>query len=494
MAPFLLVMFGTADMKRSLALPNCLLPCLLLSLVAASGCTDGAGSTAPSDDAGSESADSGSEGADSGPGSADAGTGSTDSGAGSDDAGVSPACGDGVVNGAEQCDDGVNDGGEGECLGCAGLQICGDGVLEGTEFCDDGAGNSSCPGFCSTDCSQIVPLFCGDGTLSPPEVCDQGPNNGAGPGFCELDCTGIAGDVCGDGFISGSEACDDGINNGAGIGFCLGDCSDILAAPSCADSELITFEITAGNLYSTPLQNGTPDQGLPGASVAPCGVPTFVGGNGQLVVRLDTASSQITLVSFSMPMNYQTGGGFIVPDVYTIVRVSVPEVTVGMDRRCPAAWGTLSGTTVTWDECTPHPDMAVASGSCSGRPCYSSVLDGIGSWRPGSSASGPGCLADWGAEGQRYCVGQTCELVAGFSGLTEGSNPVSRTDPDGVWNQPPLGTWTFGGPDASVGWTMDHTDLPNDSNIRTYLSITDATEISRATVPTPSCACPAARP
>lgn len=63
-----------------------------------------------------------------------------------------PVCGDGVVEGPEVCDDGVNDGGYGGCSAdCSSLgPWCGDGVVNGDEPCDDGDdvdGNG-----CNVDC------------------------------------------------------------------------------------------------------------------------------------------------------------------------------------------------------------------------------------------------------------------------------------------------------------------------------------------------------
>ena len=50
-----------------------------------------------------------------------------------------PICGDGIVSLGEQCDDGVNDGGYGECApGCLIGPYCGDGITQDGEACDDG--------------------------------------------------------------------------------------------------------------------------------------------------------------------------------------------------------------------------------------------------------------------------------------------------------------------------------------------------------------------
>jgi fibro-slime domain-containing protein len=66
-------------------------------------------------------------------------------------------CGDGVVGIGEQCDDGVNDGGFGECgPGCTLREYCGDGIRQAPqEDCDDGVANGT-PGMCPSGCRNIV--------------------------------------------------------------------------------------------------------------------------------------------------------------------------------------------------------------------------------------------------------------------------------------------------------------------------------------------------
>jgi fibro-slime domain-containing protein len=62
-----------------------------------------------------------------------------------------PLCGDGVVTAGEECDDGINDGGYGECdPGCRLGASCGDGVVQDGEDCDDGnrEDDSRCPSSC----------------------------------------------------------------------------------------------------------------------------------------------------------------------------------------------------------------------------------------------------------------------------------------------------------------------------------------------------------
>jgi fibro-slime domain-containing protein len=63
-----------------------------------------------------------------------------------------PTCGDGIVSIGEECDDGVNDGGYGECApGCVLGAYCGDGIVQPEyENCDDGnfRNGDDCPSSC----------------------------------------------------------------------------------------------------------------------------------------------------------------------------------------------------------------------------------------------------------------------------------------------------------------------------------------------------------
>jgi cysteine-rich repeat protein len=108
-------------------------------------------------------------------------------------------CGDGVVEGDEQCDDANEVADDGCAPGCA-LPQCGDGLLSAGEACDDA--NLSDDDACTHLCA--VPS-CGDGIVSPGEQCDDG--NVDPLDACD-DCVVAR---CGDGVLQGKvEACDDG--------------------------------------------------------------------------------------------------------------------------------------------------------------------------------------------------------------------------------------------------------------------------------------------
>jgi fibro-slime domain-containing protein len=168
-------------------------------------------------------------------------------------------CGDGITNGTEACDDGVNDGTYGNCgLNCtAGPRCgdgnvdtdygeeceptmsddpnctdkcrrpggCGDGKIQPSEECDDGAlFNNGDYGGCAPSC--IFAPYCGDGIPNGPEECDEGPafNKGA-YGGCTAQCKRAA--YCGDRIINGPEECDDGDQNGQN-GVCTDQCKNFV--------------------------------------------------------------------------------------------------------------------------------------------------------------------------------------------------------------------------------------------------------------------------
>ncbi|MGH7896302.1 MAG: DUF4215 domain-containing protein [Candidatus Binatia bacterium] len=65
-------------------------------------------------------------------------------------------CGNGVVEIAEQCDDGNIDACDG-CTPTCRRELCGNGIAECGEECDDGPGNGSPQSQCTTSCAEKVP-------------------------------------------------------------------------------------------------------------------------------------------------------------------------------------------------------------------------------------------------------------------------------------------------------------------------------------------------
>lgn len=124
-------------------------------------------------------------------------------------------CGDSIVSGIEECDDG-NLSDSDACLSSCVVASCGEGyVYTGVEDCDDG--NLSNTDACLNNCTASS---CGDGFVySGLESCDDG--NLLNSDACLSSCVVAS---CGDGFVfSGVEDCDDGNLNDSDS--CRNDCS-----------------------------------------------------------------------------------------------------------------------------------------------------------------------------------------------------------------------------------------------------------------------------
>jgi cysteine-rich repeat protein len=141
------------------------------------------------------------------------------------------ACGDGVLQQNEICDDGNGDNTD-ACAGCQ-TASCGDGfVWANNEDCDDA--NNLDTDAC-IDCSAAA---CGDGFVQQGvEDCDDA--NGINTDAC-VACSPAD---CGDGFVQqGAEQCDDG--NGVDNDNCGNDCMTNSPFVQCYSS---SFGVSIGN-------------------------------------------------------------------------------------------------------------------------------------------------------------------------------------------------------------------------------------------------------
>ncbi len=179
-----------------------------------------------------------------------------DAGGSDSDATGSSYCGDGVVDAAEECDDGNlldGDGCSPVCVAepgwaCTGepsvcALLCNNGQLDAGEECEgDDLGGEDCTtiggGYtggtlaCGTTCRfdtiGCILASCGDGVVDALEACDDGNTSNADA--CMNNCQLAS---CGDGYLwSGVEACDDG--NSSNTDACLVSCD----AASCGDGHV----------------------------------------------------------------------------------------------------------------------------------------------------------------------------------------------------------------------------------------------------------------
>jgi cysteine-rich repeat protein len=157
-----------------------------------------------------------------------------------------PICGDRMIVGTEDCDDGNSASGDGcselclteDCWDCTsgacflrppvvdggschGLPggFCGDGLLQGAEECDAGAENSDgAYGGCSTHCQYLV---CGDGIVNGAEACDLGTAENTAVYGDHTGCTSACAlpHFCGDWYVDAAwgEDCDNGSLNGQSL-------------------------------------------------------------------------------------------------------------------------------------------------------------------------------------------------------------------------------------------------------------------------------------
>jgi cysteine-rich repeat protein len=125
-----------------------------------------------------------------------------------------PVCGDGAVEGTEECDLGADNDDSAECTASCKNAVCGDGLVHaGVEACDDG--NDADDDQCTNACAASA---CGDAIVGAGEECDDG--NDADSDDCTNACTKA---VCGDAIVGPGEACDDGndVDNDACLSTCL---------------------------------------------------------------------------------------------------------------------------------------------------------------------------------------------------------------------------------------------------------------------------------
>jgi cysteine-rich repeat protein len=136
---------------------------------------------------------------------------------------ATPYCGDGFTwYGEEQCDD-ANYLNIDACLNNCNLAACGDGYWWlGSEACDDGNLDNS--DLCTNACESAT---CGDGFVQPGEACDDA--NSVDDDSCSNACVP---DTCGNGLLQGAEECDDGNDDNSDS------CTNNCTLPACGDGQV----------------------------------------------------------------------------------------------------------------------------------------------------------------------------------------------------------------------------------------------------------------
>lgn len=266
-----------------------------------------------------------------------------------------PDCGNGVIEGTEECDGADLDGATCESrnfdsgtLACTGgcafdesdCQTCGDGEVSGSEVCDGAnLGAGSCTGLghdggtlsCAANCFSFVQdacSDCGDGIVESPEVCDSSmfpgqscTSNGYEGG--SLTCNGTCGGVtfgncwiCGDGIAHPNQNCpiacdDDGDNDNDGYR----DLADIGCTNTADTNEQLYLDNcpggTTGPIYDISYANTSTDfsvdysnVGFPDNTDAPCQSNT--GAEVQFVMRAAVAESDIIFRTDVGTTNFDT--------------------------------------------------------------------------------------------------------------------------------------------------------------------------------------------
>ena len=178
-----------------------------------------------------------------------------------------------------------------------GAAVCGNGAVEGGEECDDGASNGTSGDSCTTLCQFVcIP---GDPTRGD-SACNAAGNPCLGTATCQANHTCLAGTplgqgascgtgkicngglcaqaVCGDGIVTTPEECDDGSNNGGATDGCTQSCTFVCLstdpARNCTPADPCAGKGTCNDTThlcaaGTPEGNGT----ICGGELADGGAP-----------------------------------------------------------------------------------------------------------------------------------------------------------------------------------------------------------------------------
>jgi cysteine-rich repeat protein len=295
---------------------------------------------------------------------------------------VVDACGDGVLDTGypgetdEECDDGNNADGDGCAADCTVEADCGNGVVEGTEDCDD-AGESAT---CDADCTAVE---CGDGTMNATagEVCDDG-NTTSGDG-CNATCD--SDETCGNGFVDPGEACDDSGESAT----CDADCT----AASCGDG---TVNSTAGETCDDSGETATCDADC---TAVECGDGVTNAAAGE---ECDTAGESATCDADCTAAACGDG----VTNASAGEECDDAGQSAACDADCTAAaCGDGVTNAAAGEECDDAGQSATCDADCTDAVCGDGVTNASAAEEcdDGNNADGDGCAADCKLEVAAFC-------------------------------------------------------------------------------------------
>lgn len=312
----------------------------------------------------------------------DSGTGGMMDGSTPPDGTVAMRCGNGMLEGSEECDDGnrtANDGCASDCT----LE-CGDGTVTGAELCDTAIAAGD-PGACPADCDDGD--ACTTDSLTGADCsaeCVHGditvPTDGDGccPPGADSSTDADCGVVCGNGVLEVGETCDTAIAAGD-PGACPTDCDDGIA---CTADALTGAECTAAceNVEITAPMSG--DGCCPmGATIGTDSDCTATCGDG-VVTSPETCDTAITTGTGRCPTMASCNDGM----------ACTADSLIGGGTCMAACRNTPITTPMAGDGCCP-PGATIGSDSDCPARCGDGVVTPPETCDDGNTTSGDGCSA-----------------------------------------------------------------------------------------------------
>ncbi|MEZ4452191.1 MAG: DUF4215 domain-containing protein [Nannocystaceae bacterium] len=232
---------------------------------------------------------------------------------------VDPVCGNGMVEGGEECDAGAENSDFGACLLDCTAASCGDGyVQEGVEACDDGVNDGSYGG-CMPGCAQLGP-HCGDGVVGGAEACDDG-NEVDGDG-CNVTCLESGHEIwtdlypgrdTGDAVAHGVAVDHDGSIVVVGEQFVVGENANIWIAKYSSEGDVLWTRTVIGEGGGTDIARGVAVDSE--GSYVITGELAVKGEGGNLwLAKLDPGGTEVWSLTYNGPADLGDVGNAVAVD------------------------------------------------------------------------------------------------------------------------------------------------------------------------------------